>query len=79
MAAIGIANKRARIVLIIACHIVNQTTLRVVCAVSIANDSKLSEIIKIFNAGATTNVSIATTGKTASHLLVDRYEVIISN
>jgi hypothetical protein len=71
IAAIGRAKRITRIVLMVACQVVNQTTFRVVGAVIIANDLKSSEILKIFNMGATTNISIATTGKTASHLLVD--------
>lgn len=79
IAAIGNAKKMTRTVLMVACQVVNQTTFRVVGAVIIANDLKSSEILKIFNVGATTNISITTTGKTASHLLVERYAVIIGD
>ena len=78
-AAIGIAKKRTRIVLMIACQVVNQITFLVVLVVIIANDSKLSETLKIFNMGTTTNNVITATGKTASHLLVERYAVIIGD
>ena len=79
IAAIGSAKRITRTVLMVACQVVNQTTFRVVGVVIIANDLKSSEIFKIFNMGATTNISIATTGKTASHLLVERYAVIIGD
>ena len=66
-AAIGNATRSTKIVLSIACQVVNHTTSLVVCVVRIFSELNRNDIPNIFSAGATTNSIIPTTGTTANH------------
>jgi hypothetical protein len=68
-AAIGRAMTRLAIVLIMACQVVNQTTLRIVSLFKILSDSNLSDVKKILPTGTTTKAKTKTVGSTAKSLM----------